>query len=91
MDEKEYQKYMTSYGCIIPAKEADERIRDTRKLEELAYIDEIIQTCIKYRKRDFVLLNLSRDAVEVLCNKGYRVIEIKDSRFPWDSFYMVSC
>lgn len=90
MDEKEYQKYMTSYGCIIPAKEADTRVTDVRKLEELAYIDEIIQICIKYKKRDFVLWNPSRDAVETLCNKGYQVVETKDSRFPWDSFYMVS-
>ena len=88
MNEKEYQKYTTSYGCIIPAKEADERIRDTRKLEELAYIDEIIQTCIKYKQMNFALLNPSKDAIEVLRNKGYQVTEIEGVL--WDSFYKVS-
>lgn len=83
------EKYMTSYGCITPAKEADVRVTNIRKLEELAYIDEMIQTCIKYKKVSFALLNPSRDAIEVLRSKGYQVTEIEDPRCPWDSFYRV--
>ena len=84
------EKYMTSHGCIIPAKEADARVTDIRKLEELAYIDEMIQLCIKYKNVNFALLNPSKNAIEGLRNKGYKVREIESSPFAWDSFYVVS-
>ena len=88
----ECQKNVIDYSYIITtAKESDKRVRENRKVEELAYIDEIIQTCIKYQKTTFVLVNPSKDAIEVLRNKGYQIEEIKAPNFtPWDNFYTVS-
>ena len=83
------EKFVASY-CIISAKEADVARRNIRKSEELAYIDEIIQSCIKYNKTYFVLSNPSENAIGVLRDKGYRVTKIEKSDYLWDDFYTVS-